>query len=91
MIVKFDFETWSIDVDKLSTINLSAYGTANTIMNFGHFQYVLAIPRNADGSDPVFVSKLTLIIETTPSLKANVGNIAAGLPLMALQYKNIFG
>ena len=41
ILFKYDIHAWSTATDALGTADLSAYGTANTIMNFGHFQYIL--------------------------------------------------
>ena len=62
VVKKFDINTWTTDTDALGTADLSAYGTANTIMNFGHFQYILTVPISPS-SPLLFISKQTIVPE----------------------------
>ena len=79
ILKKFEIITWMTDTDALGTADLSAYGTANTIMNAGHFQYIAVLMDQSAPSNLVFVNKLNMTI-IAPTVAFGTAGLAKQLP-----------
>ena len=79
ILKKFEIITWMTDTDALGTADLSAYGTANTIMNARHFQYIAVLMNQTAPSNLVFVNKLNMTF-IVPTVAFGITGLAKQLP-----------